>query len=218
MKRAILAGVVSTIVFAAPIADALTLTPSQAPPGIYIRFLKYGGTAGVGACPATAATTVISEQNSGNRFAAWNPVQKFSFDIEQTLNIGSQSTGVGAGKVTFNPLSISMAPSSLDSTLTDMAESGTPFCEADLLVVGAQGATELFSMRLAAVKTVSFSGTASGQAPTTFTFEYGGLVVVNHSYTATGAAGKSTGRGWDRTRNVALTPSATDLGITTMMQ
>ena len=26
-----------------------------------------------------------------------------SFDIEQTLSIGSQSTGAGAGKVTFNP-------------------------------------------------------------------------------------------------------------------
>jgi hypothetical protein len=29
-----------------------------------------------------------------------------AFDIEQTLNIGSQSTGAGAGKVTFNPFSI----------------------------------------------------------------------------------------------------------------
>ena len=28
------------------------------------------------------------------------------FDIEQTLSIGSQSTGAGAGKVTFNPFSI----------------------------------------------------------------------------------------------------------------
>jgi bacteriocin-like protein len=30
-------------------------------------------------------------------------VKDFSFDIEQTLNIGSQSSGAGAGKVTFNP-------------------------------------------------------------------------------------------------------------------
>jgi hypothetical protein len=29
-----------------------------------------------------------------------------SFDIEQTLSIGSQSSGAGAGKVTFNPFSI----------------------------------------------------------------------------------------------------------------
>ena len=30
-------------------------------------------------------------------------VNEFSFDIEQVLNIGSQSSGAGAGKVTFNP-------------------------------------------------------------------------------------------------------------------
>jgi hypothetical protein len=31
---------------------------------------------------------------------------KSTFDVEQTLNIGSQSSGAGAGKVTFNPFSI----------------------------------------------------------------------------------------------------------------
>ena len=30
-------------------------------------------------------------------------VSDYSFDIEQVLNIGSQSSGAGAGKVTFNP-------------------------------------------------------------------------------------------------------------------
>jgi hypothetical protein len=34
-------------------------------------------------------------------------VEDFSFDIEQTLNIGSQSSGAGAGKVTFDPFQIS---------------------------------------------------------------------------------------------------------------
>ena len=29
-----------------------------------------------------------------------------SFDLEQVLNIGSQSTGTGAGKIGFNPFSI----------------------------------------------------------------------------------------------------------------
>ena len=28
------------------------------------------------------------------------------FDLEQVLNIGSQSTGTGAGKIAFNPFSI----------------------------------------------------------------------------------------------------------------
>jgi hypothetical protein len=33
-------------------------------------------------------------------------IEDYSFDIEQTLNIGSQSTGAGSGKITFNPFSI----------------------------------------------------------------------------------------------------------------
>ncbi|MGA7825491.1 MAG: PEP-CTERM sorting domain-containing protein [Steroidobacteraceae bacterium] len=40
-------------------------------------------------------------------------VDDFSFDIEQVLNIGSQTAGSGAGKITFNPLTIT---SSADST------------------------------------------------------------------------------------------------------
>jgi hypothetical protein len=34
-----------------------------------------------------------------------------SFDIEQVLNIGSQSSGAGAGKVTFNPFQVTFNPS-----------------------------------------------------------------------------------------------------------
>ena len=33
-------------------------------------------------------------------------VEDYSFDVEQTLNIGSQSSGAGAGRITFNPFSI----------------------------------------------------------------------------------------------------------------
>jgi hypothetical protein len=30
-------------------------------------------------------------------------INDYSFDVAQVLNIGSQSSGAGAGKVTFNP-------------------------------------------------------------------------------------------------------------------
>jgi type VI secretion system secreted protein Hcp len=33
-------------------------------------------------------------------------IEDYSFDIEQTLSIGSHSSGAGAGKVRFNPFSI----------------------------------------------------------------------------------------------------------------
>ncbi len=204
MKRALLlASLVSTAVLATPSADAESLRPAGAPtPGIYVRFVKYGGgTSDVGSCAPSASTIIVSEQNSISRWSAWHPVQSMKFDIEQTLNIGSQTTGAGAGKVTFNPLSITMQASSLDATLVDMASSGTALCEADLLLVSAQGPTELFSMRLAAVKTVAFAPDSSGHSTTTATFEYGGLIVVNQSVKADGTAGKAVGKGWNRVRN-----------------
>lgn len=217
MKRAVLAGVVSTIIFAAPIADALTPIAAPPPPGIYLRLVKYAGTNGVGACPITSTSTVVSEQNAGTRWPTWHPVQSMHLDMEQTLSLGSQSSGAGAGRVTFNPFTISMAPSSLDATLSDMAASGTPFCEADLLVVSNQGASQLFSMRLAAVKTIGWSSSGSNLT-TSLSFDYGGLIVVNQAYNASGGAGRPTGKGWNRLQNVALAPSASDLAITTLMQ
>ena len=41
--------------------------------------------------------------------------------MEQVLNIGSQSSGAGAGKITFNPISFNIAPSFLDPTSAQMA-------------------------------------------------------------------------------------------------
>jgi hypothetical protein len=140
-----------------------------------------------------------------------------SFDIEQTLNIGSQSTGAGAGKVTFNPLSITMTPSSLDATLSTNAESGAPLCELDLMIVTAQGRSQLFKMNLAAVKTVAWKTDAAKNLSSTYTFEYGGLIVVNQAYAPSGAAGRVTAKGWDRVRNVAVTPSSSDLALRQMM-
>lgn len=47
----------------------------------------------------------LTEDQTANVVGGFE-IEDFSFDIEQTLNIGSQSTGAGAGKVTFNPFSV----------------------------------------------------------------------------------------------------------------
>ena len=47
----------------------------------------------------------------------------FSFSDDQTLNIGSQSSGAGAGKVTFDPLHLSFSQLGLDPTLFKMLAS-----------------------------------------------------------------------------------------------
>src|SRR5437660_887327 len=56
-------------------------------------------------------------------------VEDYSFDIEQVLNIGSQSKGAGAGKVAFNPFSITRPIDKSSPILYQMACSGTPFAQ-----------------------------------------------------------------------------------------
>src|SRR3954454_3582922 len=106
-------------------------------------------------------------------------IEDFSFDIEQTLNIGSQSTGAGAGKVTFNPFSITRKIDVSSPTLFSMACSGTPFEEVALGLRKSSGGTTtgriylVFRFKLVAVKTISWS--YDDESPKeTVTFEYGG--------------------------------------------
>lgn len=56
-------------------------------------------------------------------------IDDYSFDIKQTLNIGSQSKGAGAGRVTFNPFSITRKIDKASPVFYQMACSGTPFQE-----------------------------------------------------------------------------------------
>jgi len=55
---------------------------------------------------AVTAESVVQGYGMPGATVGLFEVEDFSFDIEQTLNIGSQSSGAGAGKVTFNPFSI----------------------------------------------------------------------------------------------------------------
>jgi Type VI secretion system effector, Hcp len=55
----------------------------------------------------------------------WFEVKDFSFDVVQTLNIGSQSSGAGASKITFKPFSFTVAPGRLDPKLFEFAASRT---------------------------------------------------------------------------------------------
>src|SRR5690242_15795826 len=65
---------------------------------------------------------------NGNLFE----VEDYSFDVEQVLNIGSQSRGAGAGKISFNPFSITRPIDKSSPILYQMACSGTPFATVGL--------------------------------------------------------------------------------------
>jgi type VI secretion system secreted protein Hcp len=134
-------------------------------------------------------------------------VEDFSFDIEQTLNIGSQSTGAGAGKVTFNPFSITRKIDKLSPRLLSMACSGTPFQKVALGSRKAAGGDTagviylVFLFKLVAVKTISWS--YDDEAPKeTVTFEYGGLQVHYSQQQANGNFLTAVPGGWNRVKNV----------------
>ncbi len=134
-------------------------------------------------------------------------IEDFSFDIEQTLNIGSQSTGAGAGKVVFNPFSITRKIDRFSPTLFEKACSGTPFKSVVLgLKKSAGGNTSgvvylVFRFKLVAAKTISWS--YDDESPKeTVTFEYGGLQVHYSAQNPNGTLIKAIPGGWNRVKNI----------------
>src|SRR5262249_33673051 len=107
----------------------------------YVRFTLFNGT-----------TLTVD----GNQLFA---LDGFSFSDDQTLDIGSATSGAGAGKVTFHPLHLSLTPAALDPQLFQMLAAGTPFKEVDVLGydVGGDGSHLAvdYSFRTVAGKTMS---------------------------------------------------------------
>ena len=136
-------------------------------------------------------------------------IEDYSFDIEQTLGIGSQSTGAGTGRCQFNPFSITRKIDRASPIFFKMACSGKSFHTVGLGLRKSAGneATGVmylaFTFKLVAVKTVSWAH--DDEAPKeTVTFEYGGVVVQYAPQESGGRLGKTIPGGWNRVRNVAI--------------
>ena len=190
----------------------------------YMAFQLYGG-AGAAGTYLSAESQVDLSKNSEPLMttptAAFKvgqvfEVEDYSFDIEQTLNIGSQSSGAGAGKVTFNPFSITRKIDKASPIFYEMACSGTAFAQVSLALrksvgAGASGSDVSgmiflrFDFKLVAVKTISWAH--DDESPKeTVTFEYGGLQVRYNQQDPSGAmtggqAAIFTG-GWNRVKNI----------------
>ena len=60
-------------------------------------------------------------------------LDSFNFNLQSVLNIGSQSSGAGAGKVTFNPLTVKFRTDSADARrLQQMVQTGQHFSDCTL--------------------------------------------------------------------------------------
>ncbi len=151
---------------------------------------------------ASDIATPFTSAGSGNIFE----VEDYSFDVEQVLNIGSQSKGAGAGKITFNPFSITRPIDKSSPIIYKMACSGTPFAEVGLgLRKGSGGETAgqfflSFTFKLVAVKTIAWSHDETSPKET-ITFEYGALLVRYGIQNPNGTITPVIPGGWNRVTN-----------------
>jgi type VI secretion system secreted protein Hcp len=130
-------------------------------------------------------------------------VETFNFDVEQTLNIGSQSSGAGAGKVTFNPFSITRKPDANSAALWAHLCNGGAIKSMVLTAVRAGSAAAFFSytMGLVAVKSMAVAAAESGDLIETVTFEYGQATYGAAAQNPDGSLGSVVTSGWDVTKN-----------------
>lgn len=93
---------------------------------IYLRFVDYKPNV-LTAAGAFDANIPAVRETLGLKSNHLIRVTSFSGDVAQTLKIGSQSTGAGAGRITFNPFSITRRADSLSPILFQNAASGAPY-------------------------------------------------------------------------------------------
>ncbi len=170
----------------------------------YINFTRYDD-------------TTLTSESQNTVHPGWSEVADYSFDIEQILNIGSASAGAGAGKVTFNPFSITRKVDVNSPIFFHMCCSGTPFKSVDLALRKASGASSLtsagqdyliFTFKLVAVRTISWTQSDEGPGEV-ITFEYGGLDITYSKQNADGSyVAKPAFAGWNRVKNVVDTATA----------
>jgi hypothetical protein len=131
---------------------------------------------------------------------AWVTVDDFAFDAEQTLSIGSQSTGAGAGKITFNAASFTLVPGALDPVFFIRLASGTPFKFVDVYISNNGAMIEMLRFKLAAFKTMAWlTDPASHAVKVKYSIEAGGVVVTF----PTPDGRPIVSDGWNRIKNVS---------------
>jgi len=132
-------------------------------------------------------------------------IESFSWAVHQTLNIGSQSTGAGAGKVTMIPVTFVARSSSASPSLFTACCSGSVY-NVTLTIRKAGGTQEDYMkviFKLAAFSDYRHIGvTGQDLIPRDeFKLEYGGVQVHYSPQTNTGLLGSPIKKGWDFVAN-----------------
>src|SRR5882757_5420300 len=128
----------------------------------------------------------------------------FSLSDDQTLSIGSATTGAGAGKVTFNPLHLSFSQLGLDPKLFLMLSEGTTFKEVDVLgyKTSADGSHLVVDYSFGLVGASKLAIDQTGK--TDLELQYGSQEIQQYHQRPDGSYDPTPdATAWDRVRNVA---------------
>jgi type VI protein secretion system component Hcp len=173
---------------------------------VYARFITYNsqvlktdGSVGSG-----SLITATSIDPSNLEFFK---LTTFTQGVEQVLNIGSQSTGAGAGKIGFNPFTFSRPADGASPAFFQNAASGTPYRTIEVFFTDPSNKIAVKQLyKLAAIKTVNWAAAScSADCPgviENISVEYGGQIVTVYK---SGATTLSTPivKGWNRVKNIS---------------
>jgi type VI protein secretion system component Hcp len=175
----------------------------------YMFFKKYDGTllsAESQVDMGTASDPLSNDLKNYAKAGQLFEVEDYSFDTEQVFNLSSQSTGIGAGKITLNPFSITRKIDKSSPFFYQMSCNGTPFQQVGLALrkgagTGASGVVFLrFDFKLVGVKTISYSH--DDESPKeTVTFVYGAMVISYAQQKSDGTFYAPLQRGWNQQKN-----------------
>ena len=139
-------------------------------------------------------------------------VKDYSFGYEQILNMSSQSTGIGAGKVTFNPFSITRAIDKSSPKMFQYMCAGMHFQDVFLGLRKAVGGETsgkffmLFKFHLVGVKTLNWAH--DEESPTeSIEFEYGAIQLQYSQQDKKGALATPVPASWSRLTNTSTFPT-----------
>jgi Type VI secretion system effector, Hcp len=110
---------------------------------------------------AKVVGTVTLTPNGGDSPVSFD-IYDFSSTFQQTVNIGSQSGGAGAGKVTFQPLTMTKLPDTSSPQLFSWLASGTALQSAKIQLYGKEGSVaETFDCKLVALSSLTTTNTGA---------------------------------------------------------
>ena len=186
----------------------------------YMFFKKYDGTlleaesqVDMSNNTETLASDLVGYAKAGQLFE----VQDYSFDTAQTFNMSSQSTGIGAGRITCNPFSITRKIDRASPHLYEMSANGTAFQQVALALrksAGQQTAGVVFlrfDFKLVGVATLAWAHDEESPKETV-TFIYGAMIISYVRQLNSGAFETTVHcRGWNQQKNVPDTSPTTAL-------